>query len=208
MLPLPPFLVPDAIAARALNPLLKREHWARDRLARYAGKTVRFVVGRVSLGLTLQATGYVEAANPVIVPDVTLTLTQDRLGELPAVLRTRDPALIAGIMHVQGDAGLAQLVSDLARDLRWDIEDDLSAVVGDVAAMRLLGMARKAFDGTQAVGRRLAANVTEYLAYESDMLLNRPTYVEWLADMQSMLKRLDALETQLAPVSPPRSHGA
>ena len=205
MLAFPSFLAPAILAARALNALLKREPWARERLARYSGRTVRLVVGAMKLGFTLKASGYVDAADPVIVPDVTLTLTQDRLGELPAALRAGDPALIAAMMHVQGDAGLARLVSDLAGELRWDLEDELAGAVGDIAAMRLLGLGRATFGGARAAGAHLADNVGEFLAHESGALLSRPVYEGWRLKMQEMTQRLNALESRIPPS---RGHGA
>ncbi|CPP27491.1 Uncharacterized protein conserved in bacteria [Bordetella pertussis] len=45
MLPFAALPTLPRIAARALNALLERESWARDRLARHAGKTVRFALG-------------------------------------------------------------------------------------------------------------------------------------------------------------------
>ncbi len=89
MLPIPSFLTPAAISTRALNKLLRREDWARVRLSLQAGKTSRFVVGRLTLNLTVQADGYVQSCDPAIVPDVTLTIPTQKLGQLPAVLRDR-----------------------------------------------------------------------------------------------------------------------
>ena len=49
MLPLPFLPTPSRLATQALNMLLKREDWARERLVRHAGKTVRFALGGFSL---------------------------------------------------------------------------------------------------------------------------------------------------------------
>ena len=49
MLPLPFLPTPSRLVTQALNMLLKREDWARERLVRHAGKTVRFALGGFSL---------------------------------------------------------------------------------------------------------------------------------------------------------------
>jgi len=198
MLPIPSFLAPTHVFASALNTLLRREPWALEKLARHAGKTVRFAVGPWVAGLTLLSDGGVQPSDPAVVPDVTLTIPSANLGQLPQALRSADPSEIAGLMHVQGDAGLAAVVSELARDLRWDVEDDLARVVGDVAAVRLLGGARKLLDGTRLAGRRLAGNMGEYLSEESRVLVSRPPFIEWQAGVQAALRRLDALERSVA----------
>lgn len=194
MFPIPSFLAPATVCAGALNKLLQREPWARERLARHAGKTVRFVAGSWVVGFSLQANGLVQASDPAIVPDVTLAIPANRLGQLPQVLRSADPDEIAELMHVQGDAGLARVVSDLARELRWDIEDDLAGLVGDVAAVRLLSGAKLLMGGVRQAGKRLAGNVGEYLSEESGVLLSRPAFYEWQQRIQAAQQRLAELE--------------
>jgi len=198
MFPVPSFLAPAAVCASLLNRLLRREPWARDRLARHSGKTVRFEAGAWAVALSLSSDGEVQPSASGIVPDVTLTIPESQLRHLPGVLRSSDPDEIAHIMRVQGDAGLARVVSDLARELRWDVEDDLARVVGDVAALRLLGGLRSVVGGARESGRRLAGNVAEYLTEESRMLLPRPAYVEWQARLHEAQARLADLERRVA----------
>ncbi|NYT62693.1 SCP2 sterol-binding domain-containing protein [Alcaligenaceae bacterium] len=201
MLPLPPFLAPTAVFARMLNKLLQRESWARDRLSRHSGKTARFMLGSITVSLTIQAGGLLEPSDPVIVPDVTLTIPANRITQLPVVLRARDPALLTELMHIQGDAGLAQAVSDLARDLRWDIEDDLSGLVGDIAARRLLQTGRAVVEGVQVSAERLAGNVSEFISEESGLMASRPAFNDHAARLQGMQALLERLEVRVAGIA-------
>lgn len=195
MLPLPtlPSFLPPVprFAAGALNALLGREPWAAERLARHAGKTVRFVWGRQRLSLTLDSEGGVAPANEAIVPDVTLTLQSDKfsLAGLPA----GGMPDFAGSTHISGDAGLAQVVGELARDLRWDPEDDLARVVGDIPALRLMSGARAAISGVRDAGSRLAANVIEYLTEETPTLAGRPVLAQHVLDVAQLQANADAL---------------
>src|SRR3546814_1804013 len=90
MLPIPSFLAPASVCARVLNALLARERWAGERLSRHAGKTMRFVLGSLVLGFTVNADGSVQACDPAIVPDTTLTIPAERLAELPGALRSEE----------------------------------------------------------------------------------------------------------------------
>src|SRR5690606_1766250 len=184
------------------NMLLRREDWARERLSRHAGKTLRFAVGAFKTGFVLQSDGYVQVSDPAVVPDVILTVPAARFADLPSVLRSRDPAAIAAIMHVQGSAGLAQVVSDLARDLRWDLGDDLSRIVGDVAAARLTSFGRNAASGMQSAAIRLAGNVGEYLTEESGLMATRQAYDDWVGRLAEMRKRLDRLDARISALPP------
>lgn len=201
MLSLPPFFAPSAVSARVLNQLLRREEWARDRLSRQSGKTVRFAVGGFKAALVIQSSGLVQASDPAVIPDVVLTIPFEKLAELPAILRSRETSAIAAVLHIEGDAGLAQVVSDLARDLRWDIEDDLSRVVGDVAATGLLTAGKRAVDGARNVTDRLAGNVAEFVSEESGMMASRPAYSDWMAGIQGIAGRLDALEARIGALA-------
>lgn len=197
MLAFPTFPAPASVCARLLNSLLRREDWARERLARHAGKSVRFVAGPWRVGLAIRADGQVDASDPAIVPDVTLTLPGENLSQLPAILRRGDTDEITALLHIQGDAGLAQVASELARGLRWDAEDDLARLVGDVAAVRLVGAARGLARGAERSATRLAENVGEYLAEESRQVLGRPAFEDWRARLDAMRQRLQRLEQRV-----------
>jgi ubiquinone biosynthesis protein UbiJ len=198
---------PASVHARILNMLLRREDWARDRLSRHAGKTLHFAVGGFKTGFVLQSDGHVQPSDQAVVPDVVLTIPAARFADLPSVLRSRDPAMIAAILHVQGDAGLAQVVSDLARDLRWDVEDDLSRVVGDLTAVRLLGLGRGITGGMRLAGERLAGNLGEFLTEESGLMATRPAYEDWTRRLQEMRKRLDRLDARIGALPPASGSG-
>src|SRR5690606_4013241 len=113
---------------------------------------------------------------------------------------------IAALMHVEGDAGLAQVVSDLARELRWDIEDDLASVVGDVAALRLVNGFKSFIGATQVSAERLAGNIGEYLSEESHMVLSRPPYEEWRNRLLAIQSRLDSLEQRVSRLQRKSGH--
>ncbi|WP_341667818.1 ubiquinone biosynthesis accessory factor UbiJ [Alcaligenes sp. SDU_A2] len=191
------FLDPAAVGVRLLNALLRREDWARERLCAYAGKTVALALGRLRLVYTITSEGGLDLGHPAVVPDVTLTLPAERLPDLPQVIQDGDFSRIAQLMHVQGEAGLANLVSELAAHLRWDAEEDLSKVVGDVMAVRLVGGARQALAGLRDLGRRLAGNTTEYLSQESGLLVSRDELARLREQTESLSSRLDGLERRL-----------
>jgi len=197
MLPLPTVFSPDVFTARVVNALLRREPWAAERLSRHAGKSLRFTVGRLRAGLSIEASGMLRACDPAIVPDVSLTLGTGHLGDLPAILRSRDLAAITEKLHVEGDAALATLVSELARDLRWDPEEDMAAVFGDVLGPGLLQGGRAAAGMAQSAVRRVGENVAEYLGEEGRLLATRPGVDAFSQGCAELLRRLDALETRV-----------
>jgi ubiquinone biosynthesis protein UbiJ len=81
-------------------------------------------------------------------PGLVVTLDPGDLGRwLLAAAGSRPP------MEIRGDAALAAEVGWLAENLRWDIEDDLARIVGELPAHQLAKTARWMVDAA----RRLAA---------------------------------------------------
>lgn len=197
MLPFSLLPTPSRLAVRALNGMLSREDWARDRLARHAGKTVRFVFGRFIVGLAVSHDGYADLADSAVVPDVTLTINPSKLNPL-GMLPGQERPDVAEATHIEGDAALARVVADLAANLRWDPEDELARWVGDVPATRLIASARLIHQGSTTAISSVGRNVSEYLAEESNVLAGTPLLTQWQHDLTHLNQQREALSRQAA----------
>ena len=199
IMPLPfPFPAPTDFLLRGLNALLRREPWARERLAAHAGKSLRLTAGDPwTLHCAITSDGGLQTCDRAVVPDVVLSIPPERRRDLPGAWRTGGLAGVTGQAHIQGDAGLAHLVSDLARTLRWDVEDDLSRVVGDVAAVRLTRGARELAGGLQQTARRAQDTLGEYLGEESGLAVRQSDFQTWQQTRQSLESRLDRLDARV-----------
>jgi ubiquinone biosynthesis protein UbiJ len=67
--------------------------------------------------------------------------------ESPAVVVQSVLAGKAPPVKIEGDVQLAAELGWLADNLRWDVEEDLSRIIGDVPAHTLAGFARQAIAG-------------------------------------------------------------
>ncbi len=181
--------VPAALVARAVNRLTGDAPMARERLARFAGKTAAFRVGPVPVALTVQTTGEVLPAVEGAARDLEVRLSPFLLPRLAA----RDESAFRDV-EMQGDAEFAGEVAYLARHLRWDAEEDLSRVVGDTAANRLATAARTAAAWGKDASERLAANAAEYLTEERPVIATRvkvEDYVAGVTDLRDAVERLE-----------------
>lgn len=150
----PPGWVVDEMQNRLvifLNHVLMQEPAAQERLKRQKGKPVRMQWGDFHLTLAATAAGLLERPTDVSVPELTMTLTQHSpLAIAQRVMQGDKPEV-----DVQGDVQLAAEVAWLVDNVRWDVEEDLSRVVGDATAHTIGRFARGA---AQAV-RRFAERV-------------------------------------------------
>jgi len=175
-----------------LNHMLGSEAWAREALAPFAGQIVEIRPTPLPpLRLAIREDGLVASAGEGE-PALVVTLK----AEAPAAfLRGQEHFLHA--VEVAGNAKLADAVMLLARNLRWDVEEDLSRVVGDVAAHRLAGAARD-FAAWQAdAARRLADSLSEYFTAESGLLASRAELESFSAAAAKLRDDLERLEQRV-----------
>ena len=177
--------------------LVRQQPWAAERLARHAGKTLRISLGALAITLTIDSGGYLEQSDPAVVPDVVLDIIADKLSLSPLLDGDR-PFDIAEYVHITGQAALAQVISDLARDLRPDPEDALAHLIGDVPAHRVTQGIEGFVHGTRNLAKRLAQNVAEYLTEETDALVGRPGMTAYTQQLARAAARAEALAPRQA----------
>lgn len=169
----------------ALNRLLDADPRARERLAPFAGETVELRASPLPcLRFVILPGGRIEAGGE----GAALVIS---LGPQAAAAWLRGEEHFMRSVEVAGDARLAAEVMALMRQLRWDAEEDLARLVGDVAAHRLADIAR-GFAAWQAdAARRLAEALADYAVEEKRLLVSGRD----LAEFSSQLARLrDAVE--------------
>ena len=176
----------DALVGAPLNHLLRANHWARESLKPYSGKTVSVRCPPFSASLRIIDSGEVTPAAAGATPDATLSVTPGLLLRMA----TRDDTAWRDIT-IEGDTALAGAVHHLWRHLRWDAEEDLSRVFGDIAAHRMTGTAQAMGQWARMSGENLVRSFTEYWTEE------RRT-VAATNDLSSFATEVDLLRDDLA----------
>lgn len=189
----------SSLAASAVNHLLSTEAWARHALQQHAGKLAMLDAGIVAFRWTVGADGLLSPADPDGVADVVISI---KPADIPLVLRDREHAF--SYVTIQGDAGFAAVISQLAETLRWEAEADLAPIVGDIAAVRIVRGTRSAVASIRAANQTLAENVAEYLADEKPVLVRtmameqfREDTVRLRDDVERLSKRIERLKRSL-----------
>jgi ubiquinone biosynthesis protein UbiJ len=186
-------------AAAVLEKLLDTEPWARARLAPFAGETVEFVAAPAPpLRLVIGNGGRIAPGDAT--PTLTFSLRPGALGTIAAGAPGEDRLMRA--FDVAGNARLASEILLLARHLRWDAEEELSRLVGDVLAHRMAGAARA------IAGWHLAGNVMEYVVDERRLLVSRAEFDEFASGVAQFRDRIARLtrRLELAGAAAPPGH--
>lgn len=169
-----------------LNRLLRQNSWAMEKLRPFAAKAMRVDCFPMTLLLSITAAGDAMTAAPEMTPDVTIRLTPGVMLRLAA----RDASAWNDIT-VDGDPALAAALNHIARNLRWDVEEDLSRVFGDIAAHRMVETGRKLDNWGRQGADNLARSFTEYWTEEQPLIAGR-------SDVEQFNRDVDALRDDLA----------
>ena len=181
-------------AVAALNHLLAQHAFATERLRAFAGRTVEVRCPPFpDLRLRVTEAGLAERAPGDSTSALVVKL---KPGALP-LLAVGD-VRARGEIEIEGQADLAAAVDGLFRRLRWDYEEDLSRVFGDVLAHRLGASARDLAAWQRDALQRLAENLAEYWTEEQPLLV-RPADAERLhRDSRALHDELARLEGRIA----------
>ena len=188
----------DPAAVAFVNHLLRGAAWARDELRPYAGRTARIDAFPFSLSLTVLESGEVAAAAAGAEPAVTARLTPGLALRLAAADETAWKEV-----EIAGDTEFASALHRVARHLRWDIEEDLSRVFGDITAHRMAETGRVLRRwGGQAIentGRTFAEYWTEeqpLIASGRDLEAFHRAVDDLRDDVARLEKRIDSALTR------------
>lgn len=182
----------DLLVLQAFNHLLAAAPWACAKLAPFAGRRARLVLGPLPLAFriapdgTFESLGTGEPAVEIVLPATApLALFEGR----EAMMRSA---------RVSGAADFAEALGFVLRNLDWDAEEDLSRLVGDIVAHRIVRSAGDFAAAQAEAARRLAENVGEYLRYEQPAGIDKAAMAAFAGEVGSLKQETDALERRLA----------
>jgi len=154
----PPWMV-EEIQRRmvlVLNHVLMQEPEAQARLARQANRVAEARWRIFTVRLTATPAGLLDLAPAGAQPDLTMTLTEESPWELAqAALRGDKPPV-----RVAGDVQFATEINWLVDNVRWDLEEDLSRLLGDAPAHAVGEAGRRIVQALRQFARPPAAGTT------------------------------------------------
>jgi ubiquinone biosynthesis protein UbiJ len=174
----------DAKATRAVafcffaNHVLDGAPWARERLARFAGRTLEFrapLLPTVLVGITAQGRLVPSSAAPA-----------------DAVV------VLASSIRISGENELVAELEVLSRTLRWDVEEDLSRVFGDVLAHRAAQTGRTLWRWQADAAGRIGEALAAYAGDEARLVVRQPELATFATSLAGLARALGELEQRVA----------
>lgn len=181
---------------------------ARELCAELAGRPLQVNISGTPWSLRVEALGTSLRLSPAssathatadgVEHAAATTVTGSAINLLAMVSGDPSEVIRRGAVRIDGDAEIAQRYQDLLRLLRPNIEEELSAVIGDSPAHQLMRVAKLAVSfGKRAVDTTVR-NGAEYLAHESADLVPRAEAEQFLNGVAQLREAADRLEARVA----------
>lgn len=184
---------PQRSLIAAINHVLARQPALRDKLRTHAGKAAFIDIGVARLDLAIAADGLLQLA--AVEPNVTITIQP---ANLPRMLGDMDRAF--SYVTISGDADFARVISELANELRWELEEELAPWVGDIAAVRIANAARQFLGMAKSNAKNLAENIAEYWLEENPTLLYRRAGDDFATDVARLRDDVERLSKRVEKI--------
>jgi ubiquinone biosynthesis protein UbiJ len=183
------------LVTRLLQHLIAQNDWAKDLLQPFAGKSIQINIAPITSSLIILENGSLAMAGETNIADATITIPPSLLLRLIA----KDESAKQHI-HIAGDTHLATELAKVFTHMRWDYEDDLSKLIGDVAALKVGQFGRKTLQSVKDTSINLAEMLSEYWQEELPLIAKKRHIDEFnsqvdilRADVERFEKRLNKL---------------
>jgi len=179
-----------------VNRQLQAKTPARDLCAELEGRVIAVRVSNTALALYFQVSrDALEITDFADNPDVIIN------GSLLALARlagpSADAAIRDGSVELSGDAETAQAFQQLLAYGRPDLEEELSGVIGDVAARGLGDIARNVGRWAENTHTTVQQNIQEYLQEESRSVPSRYEVETFRDQAETLRDDVDRFEARI-----------
>lgn len=188
----------NLLLTRLLNHLITQNQWARGELLPFSGKTVQFNMLPASASLMILEDGGLAMAGGTLNADASIHLSPS----LALRLLAKDSDAMSQV-RIEGDTELAKTLAKVLQNIKWDYEEDLSKVVGDISANKVSAFAKNTAHEAKQQAVNFAEMAAEYWQ-EENMLIAKKRHVEDFVqkvdvlrdDVERFEKRLTKLPTK------------
>ncbi len=183
--------------ARLLNRNISESTPARELCTKLSGTTVAVRVRDTALAayFVVQDDALNVVASSSEEPDVVITGSIITLARMAG--QSGEAAIRDGSLDLTGDAETANQFQQLLSFAKPDVEEELSGIIGDVAAHRLGEIARGVGRWGRGARSTMGANIREYLQEESRDAPSRYEVDKFTADVSALRDDVDRVEARL-----------
>lgn len=183
------------LITHVLQHVIQQNQWAKSHLQAYAGKVIQFDFSVQRANLLILEDGSLWMAGETAMPDATVAIPPS----LALRLMAKDDEAKSYI-RITGDMALAKSVSQILTTMRWDVEEDLSKVVGDIAAHNITQVSKTAINAVKNQGENAAEMLAEFWQEEKNILAKKRHVEQFNQAVDTLREDVDRFEKRVAAV--------
>lgn len=180
------------LVTRFLQHITQQNNWARPYLTPFSGQVITFDFVLMQAHLII-----LEDGSLAIAPDKTQANATVHIPPSLGLRLATGDAHAKSLIKVEGDLHLATEVSKVLQQMRWDIEEDLSHVVGDIAAFKLGEVSKSMFAQVKKQSTDLADMVAEYWQEEKNILAKKPHITQFNDAVDTLRHDVERFEKRI-----------
>lgn len=181
------------LISQLLQHITNQNNWSRKHLIPFAGKVLQFNVVPIKVKFIILEDGSLGVPPENAIADAIIHIPPS----LAIRLMANDDVAKMQI-KIDGDTHLASEVSKVLQHMRWDIEDDLSKVVGDIPANKVIAVAKESTHALKKQSINLAEMLKEYWQEEKPVLAKQWQINQFNASVDNLRSDVSRLEKRLS----------
>lgn len=175
-----------------LQHLMQQNSWTAPLLQPYAHQNILLDFKVAQVMLTILSHGDLAIAADSATADATIHLPPS----LAMRLLRQDP-LAHSLIKIEGDATLGLEVGKILSAIRWDVEDDLSKVVGDIAAYQVVQLGHEKLQRWQSQAKNLGEMLVEYWQEERPIMAKKNHIEQFNRSVDTLREDVDRLQQRV-----------
>jgi ubiquinone biosynthesis protein UbiJ len=181
----------------SLNRNIAASSAARALCTRLNGKSLRVQLTGIPREFVMRAQDEHLSISDQASGDTDASLSGSPLGFLNLAAQQSATSVSGSSVRIEGDAEVAQGFSELLKQARPDIEEELSRVIGDLAAHQIGNSVRSMLSFGRRVGDTFLQNVGEYLSEEGRDVPSRTEAEEFNRDVDTLRDDVERFAARL-----------
>ena len=173
-----------------LNHVLSQNDWMSSRLKKFHNKTILIKISELSIFFKVNKKGLLEHISQVKDPDASISMPINSF--INQIIHKENKGIA-----IKGDIDLAKEVSEILKKTKWDVEEDLSKIIGDVAANRLGILGGKFLNESKKVTISIAEAFKEYWEEEKPLIAKKTRVQQFLAEIDNINEDVERIEAKI-----------
>lgn len=173
-----------------LNHILSQNDWMSSRLKKFHNKTILIKISELEFYFKINDQGLLVLAEKKENADASISMSTKSFINQIISKKNKD-------ITIQGDIDLAKEVSEILKKIKWDAEEDLSKIIGDVAANRVGSMSGKFLKESKRAALSIAETFKEYWEEEKPLLAKKTRVQQFLTEIDTVNEDVERLEAKI-----------